>query len=574
MRFATRALLASFLPFAVLLGISFWAVRSAVIGTVRDGLRAAASEQQAALARDHDRNDARVQKLLQGIAENPSLKAGLQLLANEKAAPLAARATVDDQLTETAELLDFDLAAMADTNGRPVAGVRRTPLGFEPLLIAQLPTSDKGFFPIGAAIYQFSAVPISEADTEVATLLVGWRFNAAQYGAPAILLHQGNVVGTDTKFAAADIESALKRCAPREQCQTSIGGELYLSVPLQASSDRAYVVRTLQNVDRATAPLMNTLRQVFLSAGIVMLGVMLWISALSSRLIARPLATVAAHIHQGSATGNLTALPPPNTDIYEIQELAASFNEAAQAVQESRSRLTVAYVQFVGSLAQALDARDPYTAGHSRRVSEYSRAIAQAMGLPPAEIQRIQVGALLHDVGKIGISDTVLQKPSRLNADETDLIQQHPVIGKRILESVRGFEGYLDIVELHHENWDGTGYPHGLNASQTPLGARIVKVADAYDAMTSDRPYRKGMAHAEAVARLRAVTETQLDPAVVSAFTTLQLGDPGVGSEEATGSLQVLSESLRLDSRISLGSGSASQVESIAPPVVIAEDTP
>jgi putative nucleotidyltransferase with HDIG domain len=181
-------------------------------------------------------------------------------------------------------------------------------------------------------------------------------------------------------------------------------------------------------------------------------------------------------------------------------------------------------VQFVGSLAQALDARDAYTAGHSQRVSEYSCAIAKALQIPEQELETIRVGALLHDLGKIGISDLVLQKPKRLTPKENDLIRQHPVIGKRILQNVQGLEAYLDIIELHHENLDGTGYPHGLKGEETPLHARIVKVADAYDAMTSDRPYRRGKSHAEAIAILRSVCGSEMDPVVVEVFA--QLGDP------------------------------------------------
>ncbi len=143
------------------------------------------------------------------------------------------------------------------------------------------------------------------------------------------------------------------------------------------------------------------------------------------------------------------------------------------------------------------------------------------MNLSEQELETIRVGALLHDLGKIGISDLVLQKPDRLTPEETELIRQHPVIGKRILENVQGLDAYLGIVELHHENLDGTGYPHGLKGEETPLHARIVKVADAYDAMTSDRPYRRGKDHAEAIAVLKSACGSEMDPAVVEAFALL-----------------------------------------------------
>jgi putative nucleotidyltransferase with HDIG domain len=255
---------------------------------------------------------------------------------------------------------------------------------------------------------------------------------------------------------------------------------------------------------------------------------------------------VAAHLRRSAATGELPEFPENQSGVQEIRDLTQGFNHAAKAVQESRERLTRAYVQFVGSLAQALDARDAYTAGHSRRVSELSCAIAEAMNIPEQDLETIRIGALLHDLGKIGISDLVLQKPGRLTPEETELIRQHPVIGKRILENVQGLEAYLGIVELHHENWNGTGYPRGLKGEETPLHARIVKVADAYDAMTSDRPYRRGKSHAEALAVLRSVSGSEMDSFVVEAFALLgDLRQPA--TLDGTQSLRSLSQAVRRD---------------------------
>src|SRR6185436_18065224 len=153
--------------------------------------------------------------------------------------------------------------------------------------------------------------------------------------------------------------------------------------------------------------------------------------------------------------------------------------------------------------------------------SEYSCAIGQALAVSDEELNQIRMGALLHDIGKIGIADSVLQKPGALSKEERDLIEQHPIIGRRILEGVNGFHAYLPAVELHHENWDGSGYPLGLRGPATPLSARIVHVADAYDAMTSDRPYRRGMSHEEAVRVLEQYAGTQFDAAIVPVFTNL-----------------------------------------------------
>jgi HD-GYP domain-containing protein (c-di-GMP phosphodiesterase class II) len=143
------------------------------------------------------------------------------------------------------------------------------------------------------------------------------------------------------------------------------------------------------------------------------------------------------------------------------------------------------------------------------------------MGLGPEEVERIRIGALLHDIGKIGIADSVLQKPGRLTSKEFAIVKQHPAIGRRILEGVQGLAQYLGAVELHHENWDGTGYPKGQSREETPVDARIIHVSDAYDAMTTNRSYRRGMAYEQAIRELFTHAGTQFDPRVVELFVNL-----------------------------------------------------
>jgi putative nucleotidyltransferase with HDIG domain len=549
MRFATRTFLASFVPFAVLLAIGFWAVRSSVMATVRDGLRASVRDNQVALVREQARNEARNRKLLQGVAENPTLKAGLQLLATERRARDQARNTVQDQLSEICDSLSFDFIMVSSAGGEALAAVVRDAAGFTPVDASRLRPPEQGFFSSDDRMYEVFSVPIYEAGAQVATLTVGGRFDVSRFGVPAVLMRNGVVMATQMRdLAPAQIEKALGTCAPAADCEVSIQDQTYLSLPVGPVAARGgdgYVLRSLQNVDAASAPLQAVLQKLFVLAGLVALAAMLGISAISSRSIARPLANVAAHLRRSAATGELPEFPESQGGVQEIQDLTQGFNHAAKAVREGQERLTRAYVQFVGSLAQALDARDAYTAGHSRRVSEYSCAIAGAMNLSAPDLEIVRVGALLHDLGKIGISDLVLQKPGRLTPEEDQLIRQHPVIGKRILENVQGLEAYLGVVELHHENWDGTGYPRGLKAEETPLHARIVKVADAYDAMTSDRPYRRGMSHAEALAVLKKVTGSQMDPAVVEAFALLGDQRKQQAVLDETRSLRSLSLALR-----------------------------
>jgi HD-GYP domain-containing protein (c-di-GMP phosphodiesterase class II) len=210
---------------------------------------------------------------------------------------------------------------------------------------------------------------------------------------------------------------------------------------------------------------------------------------------------------------------PENSPTSEINQLAASLNRAARAVAVSNERLDHAAIEFIETMAQALDARDPYTAGHSNRVSDYATAIATAMGVPADQIEIIRVGAQLHDIGKIGIPDAVLQKAGYLTPEEYELVKLHPQIGKRILERVAQFEKYLPIVELHHEDMDGRGYPYGLKGGEVPLAVRIVHVADVFDALTTDRAYRQAMTLQRAHEIIELCSGTQFDPQVVEAFT-------------------------------------------------------
>jgi putative nucleotidyltransferase with HDIG domain len=548
MRFATRTFLSSFVPFAVLLAISFWAIRASVITTVRDGLRTSVRDHQVALAREHARNETRDRKLLQGIAENPTLKAGLQLLATEPKAREQARNTVQDQLSEICDFLGFDFIMVSGVQKEPLAAVVRDTGGFAPMNLTHLQLPEQGFFSTDDRLYEVTSVPVHEAGAQVATLTVGSRFDVSRFGVPAVLLHKGAVIAAQMRdLAPAEIEKALAACPPANDCEPRIQDQAYLSLPMgltEKVGDQSYVLRSLQNVDSASAPLQAVLRRLFLVAGLMALTAMAGISVLTSQSIARPLADVAAYLRLSAATGELPEFPDNPGGVQEIRDLTQGFNHAARAVRDGRERLTRAYVQFVGSLAQALDARDAYTAGHSRRVSEYSCAIAKAMNISEPDLEIIRVGALLHDLGKIGISDLVLQKPGRLTPEEEELIRQHPVIGKRILENVQGLEAYLGIVELHHENLDGTGYPHGLVRDETPLHARIVKVADAYDAMTSDRPYRQGKSHAEALAVLRSVCGSEMDPSVVEAFALVGDQRKQQAALAGTQSLRSLSQAL------------------------------
>jgi HD-GYP domain-containing protein (c-di-GMP phosphodiesterase class II)/HAMP domain-containing protein len=180
--------------------------------------------------------------------------------------------------------------------------------------------------------------------------------------------------------------------------------------------------------------------------------------------------------------------------------------------------LEASYLAAVSALANSLDAKDTYTRGHSDRVAWYSVEIGRQMNLPSEEIKNLHIGALLHDIGKIGISENIINKPSRLTAEEFELIKTHPVRGANIIEPAKFLEKKLPLIKYHHERIDGQGYPEGLHGEEIPLLARIVCVADSYDAMTSVRAYRNPMSREAAIQELVKFSGAQFDSKVVVAF--------------------------------------------------------
>lgn len=195
-------------------------------------------------------------------------------------------------------------------------------------------------------------------------------------------------------------------------------------------------------------------------------------------------------------------------------------DQVAIALDNSRlyQELEEMFFQTTDSLADAIEKRDPYTGGHTRRVTQYSLAIAKYIQLKPLERKWLKIGSVLHDIGKVGIEDQILRKPARLNPEEFDMIKRHCNIGVEIIEHVRQLRESIPGVKSHHEQLDGKGYPDGLKGEEIPVLAKIVAVADTFDAMTTDRPYRKAMEKEAAVKELERCSGTQLDEKVVEAF--------------------------------------------------------
>jgi HD-GYP domain-containing protein (c-di-GMP phosphodiesterase class II) len=194
---------------------------------------------------------------------------------------------------------------------------------------------------------------------------------------------------------------------------------------------------------------------------------------------------------------------------------------ASRELERRRRQAETTFVQTLELFAATIDCRDPYTAGHSRRVAGYARALAEALGLPSRECDLIEHSSLLHDLGKIGVPDNVLLKPGSLDSNERLLIECHPSLGAAMLEPISGMEDIVPCVLHHHERIDGKGYPARLSGASIPAGARIIAVADTFDAMTTNRPYRKALPLDVTIKELQRVAGSQLDAAFVATFVTL-----------------------------------------------------
>jgi len=262
-------------------------------------------------------------------------------------------------------------------------------------------------------------------------------------------------------------------------------------------------------------------------------------AAAAARLVGRPIQRLAETTHE-IAAGNFGRRIEEEKMAFELGDLAADFNRMNGYVQEYVARLEAAaeenrelFISSIRAFAAAIDAKDPYTRGHSERVAELSRAIASHLGQSEEFQQRLWIGALLHDVGKIGIDDRVLKKGGVLTPAEFEQMKAHPGVGSEILAPIGRLRDMLPAIRWHHENWNGRGYPDGLKGEEIPLAARIVAVADCFDAITTNRPYQQAFAAPFALEAIRKSAGTRFDAKVVTAFlSAFEAGDISTRGEE------------------------------------------
>jgi HD-GYP domain-containing protein (c-di-GMP phosphodiesterase class II) len=215
-----------------------------------------------------------------------------------------------------------------------------------------------------------------------------------------------------------------------------------------------------------------------------------------------------------------------NSYIKELDETKEELNQKNEELTKLFDEIHLGYLQTVMSLSNSIEAKDPYTRGHCQRVMEISCELARALKLTDKEIEDLRYASILHDIGKIGISASILNKEGKLTDEEFDEIKKHPVIAYNILKDVEFLKSGLNGILQHHERYDGKGYPHGIKGKEICIFARIMCVADAFDAMTSDRPYRKGMSMENALKEIERCKGTQFDPEIADLL--ISMADGGI----------------------------------------------
>jgi HD-GYP domain-containing protein (c-di-GMP phosphodiesterase class II) len=256
---------------------------------------------------------------------------------------------------------------------------------------------------------------------------------------------------------------------------------------------------------------------------LIAIGLAIVLGTLFAQRLSRPIRALAQTTHDISK-GHYDRRAEV-TSRNEIGELAENFNAMAGEIQKAIEQLKKAahennllFINSVRMLAAAIDAKDPYTRGHSERVARFSMAIGKHLELAPDELRTLRISALLHDVGKIGIDDRILRKPGALNDDEFEVMKTHPSKGAAIMGGVAQLIDIIPGMKYHHEKWAGGGYPDGLKEIEIPMQARIVAIADTFDAMTTNRPYQKAMELDYVVEKIASFSGTRFDPRVVQAF--------------------------------------------------------
>ncbi len=529
-RLVVRTLVATFGAIALVLGAVFVTVtvdtRARVTRSVADNLEAG----QRAFATVERRRQGDTIAQAAALAESPTLKAALDTYQAElrfASAPVAAtlRATVQREVDKLSGRAAGDALVVVDSAGRVIASGGRSSAAWHPGSVAAV---DDGTEPAdrvserASGPFRVVSVPLVFGESRIGALLVATALDTAYAREMKDLSRADIAVVIEGRVIATTLEGSVREAFAAATASVPEHGVVKLS-------EQDYAVRRLFRVGHAdfiaaasisevaSAEHLDALRALaFIALGALVLSALasLWLA----RSLAGPINTLSLQLKEMAAARSFSRRLPPSGSSEELDTLTDTFNDLMTSLQTAEAQTELAYLGVIKALAAALDARDAYTAGHSERVSALSVMIGEQLRLPAEELEVLRLGALLHDIGKIGVRDRVLTKTGPLTDEEFEIIKSHPTLGAHILRQVPFLSAHIPIVELHHEQPDGRGYPHGMVGELIPLHARIVRVADAFDAMTSARAYRPAQSANFAVDELRRHRGSQFDPEVVDAF--------------------------------------------------------
>jgi putative nucleotidyltransferase with HDIG domain len=451
------------------------------------------------------------------LAANPEILA-VRLMDSEGIGPQFASTTLP---AEVLDPLETAFRAATDSGGAAFEFVGNAGLESPSLVIAVAAGPAEGEKIIVEALLEMTPIESffsHEAEGDVSVFLID--------DSGAVLWSAGSSQEMVTALEQLDIarESAALPGTQTAEYNLTVGGEeREMLARVSPVPQAGWGVLVQKPAARAFGAVRQMIVKTALSTAILVL-LALCGAVLVAGKFSRPIQELTRTSHE-IALGNFGKRVDVSGPGAEIAQLATDFNRMSTHVEASVDRLKDAAQQdrelFIGSMrafVAAIDAKDPYTRGHSERVAAHSRTIAKRLGLSADEQHVIWVGALLHDVGKIGIDDRVLKKSGVLSGAEYEQMKLHPVIGAQIMSRIQRLKLMIPAIRWHHEAWGGAGYPDGLVGEQIPLMARIVAVADTFDAITTNRPYQKAYEAGFAVQRVRELAGTRFDAKVVTAF--------------------------------------------------------
>ena len=526
----TKTLIATFSTSACVLGIVMVVVTFLVERSVQSSVAASLSAVQQVLSSAEQRRGEELLASARALTEQPMLKAALDTYQSEAqwGQPSPDLLTTLQRETDRLALRsEADLVAILDESGGTLAAGGALSVDWSyaagnPSAAVELRGAEH-VVQVGEGIARAQVVPLNLSEARIGWLVVAERLDetfaerlAALAGTAIAVVGDG---GVRTSTLPSDAEATLAQTwtgTPPVNGTITLAGESYAHRRILDLGDAA--VYALGSIDAVAAPATRDARQAVFGLTLLALLLSAGASVWLSRSISRPINELSRSVQAMATTRNLDMRLPATGSSRELDGFAEVVNSLVEALAAADLETRSAYIAAIRGLAATLDARDPYTAGHSERVSLLSVEMGRSLGLDDTDIELLRVGALLHDIGKIGVPDAILQKTGRLSEDEFEVIKTHTILGAGILKTMPFLAVHVPVAELHHERPDGRGYPHGLRGDEIPVHAQIVHVADAYDAMTTVRAYRGARNRQQAIDELWRCAGSDFDAESVQAL--------------------------------------------------------